>query len=831
MTAGELPPPPTNLHHDSVADAVRSALQRLYDADRESFVRVFGHKNGDMVPVEWQHLSAEIDLLAQVGILYDSDRGRLRSHYLITPWAGAYYLADFPDSGHLDEVFSPHVETRFFLTLLQVRPGDSVLDLGSGSGILLLESVRRGATGIGIDISQRALDFARANAFLNGLAARVQFLLGDMTRPPVGNEWGNPTVVLCNPPFEPVPPEFRRPLHSDGGPRGISVISDILAAFGEWKRRAEVIQLVLLSLGRPATTNGDHLLLKDMLIGAAKALGADLELRELLQFIPLKEYLIHTFGGGQHASQNPWLRQLTAEGFQGVHLLFANLYPERKRWRDAGRDTVRWVPFEGGRTDDECFLWSLVSPKRRTTSRGSGDVGESDLWASHVSALIHAREETMAGARIDLRLDHHKVSEFLDNTLRHETIFGQVPLVILDLLPGSEGKALLRGVLRLGSGDFPPQSGTGDMQSLVAQTLGTRIGVIGFNVIGQAPFVLPYTDAGDLEVVLPYILQFPEAPDLVQGFAVLSAADASLSERGHRCVMNVFSEVAKIALTLFQEQAVEAERLMRTRLDAILHTALNTLRSIQSGTACDDFGDGEPVNTLKYRLTRVSTRKRDTSRERTLIETLNRVWVGEETTARALSLARIVARGGRIPYGQRARSPYLLLAAAERTAQILDAYARGKEKAYQINLDRTLLARGRLPSGYLEIGLLAAIVYELYLNGYRHAPEPIELEIGACCEGVRVALTVSSRLGPAGTCASNWETRDGISLRRDAWQGNRKDSFLFSFKAIEEALHGGLAITTCVCTRDGKDWYETTLHLGPVEQEGGGTISPEWVEG
>ncbi len=75
-----------------------------------------------------------------------------------------------------------HGSTRAALRLLEryVEPGDFVLDLGSGSGILSIASVGLGAArAVGIEQDEEANEVARRNAERNGVADRVSFFDGD----------------------------------------------------------------------------------------------------------------------------------------------------------------------------------------------------------------------------------------------------------------------------------------------------------------------------------------------------------------------------------------------------------------------------------------------------------------------------------------------------------------------------------------------------------------------------------------------------------------------------------------------------------------------------
>ena len=84
----------------------------------------------------------------------------------------------------------------------------SVLDLGTGSGALLLAALAEWplATGIGVDASGAALAIAQGNAERLGMAGRARVVPGDWS----GRD-GPHDLILCNPPYvatsEPLPRE------------------------------------------------------------------------------------------------------------------------------------------------------------------------------------------------------------------------------------------------------------------------------------------------------------------------------------------------------------------------------------------------------------------------------------------------------------------------------------------------------------------------------------------------------------------------------------------------------------------------------------------------
>nr|WP_272623251.1 peptide chain release factor N(5)-glutamine methyltransferase [Sphingomonas sp. QA11] len=91
------------------------------------------------------------------------------------------------------------------------RAPATILDLGTGPGTLLLAALDqwRGATGLGVDASDIALDMARANAVRLGMADRARFESGNWAAGVAGQF----DLILANPPYiatgEALPAEVR----------------------------------------------------------------------------------------------------------------------------------------------------------------------------------------------------------------------------------------------------------------------------------------------------------------------------------------------------------------------------------------------------------------------------------------------------------------------------------------------------------------------------------------------------------------------------------------------------------------------------------------------
>ena len=107
----------------------------------------------------------------------------------------------------------------------------SVLDLGTGCGLLALVAARSASRVVATDIVEACVRCTRRNAILNGLEAQVDVRLGDLFAPVAGETFD---LIVTNPPQMPTPPNRGacgdEALADDGGLDGWVILDRVIRA-------------------------------------------------------------------------------------------------------------------------------------------------------------------------------------------------------------------------------------------------------------------------------------------------------------------------------------------------------------------------------------------------------------------------------------------------------------------------------------------------------------------------------------------------------------------------------------------------------------------------
>jgi len=228
----EVPPGPTGF---PAFDAIRALVERLDPGHRLLFRLL---RLGEPVADAELRLVGDplVSALRRAGLLVPADAPATwrTPSLLLVPAEGLLLLASVPGfyptaSGPRDTWFdlSATVVARALPGSLE---GARVLDVCSGTGIQALLCARRGASRIvGLDVSERAVAIANANAILNGHAGAVDFRRSDMLAALEPGERFD--YVVCNTPYAPTLVDGRPP--SAPADLGNSVVWRLLDALPE----------------------------------------------------------------------------------------------------------------------------------------------------------------------------------------------------------------------------------------------------------------------------------------------------------------------------------------------------------------------------------------------------------------------------------------------------------------------------------------------------------------------------------------------------------------------------------------------------------------------
>jgi release factor glutamine methyltransferase len=129
-----------------------------------------------------------------------------------------------------DGVQPPKAGSLLFCRHVQARPGERVLEIGTGIGLAAVRAARAGARVIATDVVEAAVRCARENAVLNGVADLVDVRLGDGFEPVRGLAFD---LICTSPPQMPTPPDRERTdalaAADNGGRDGWSLLDRVIA--------------------------------------------------------------------------------------------------------------------------------------------------------------------------------------------------------------------------------------------------------------------------------------------------------------------------------------------------------------------------------------------------------------------------------------------------------------------------------------------------------------------------------------------------------------------------------------------------------------------------
>lgn len=141
-----------------------------------------------------------------------------------------------------DHVLGVGGASRTLAELVIPRPVNRALDLGTGCGIQALLVSRHAGAVVATDISERALEFGRLNALLNGVT-NIEFRHGSMFEPVAGEAFD---LVVSNPPFVITPRADDVPAYEyrDGGLIGDALVEQFLRTVPDHLTAGGIAQLL-----------------------------------------------------------------------------------------------------------------------------------------------------------------------------------------------------------------------------------------------------------------------------------------------------------------------------------------------------------------------------------------------------------------------------------------------------------------------------------------------------------------------------------------------------------------------------------------------------------
>ena len=138
-------------------------------------------------------------------------------------------------------VYPPKEDTFLLLKNIDVGPGEPVLEMGCGTGLITCHLAKAGASVTSVDINPLAIECTRSNLTRNGL--RSNLLVSDLFSM-VGGRFDQ---IIFNPPYLSVEEEGALEKAWSGGTDGVRVLERFLVQVREHVRPGGRVLLLLSS--------------------------------------------------------------------------------------------------------------------------------------------------------------------------------------------------------------------------------------------------------------------------------------------------------------------------------------------------------------------------------------------------------------------------------------------------------------------------------------------------------------------------------------------------------------------------------------------------------